>query len=274
MNSHDQHHDQTRTRPGTPMIGVYSTNQMDDFYAALFRGEVKASGLMNLMQHLIAAERCPPGANVLDVCCGRGLMLPLLHRYTPTIGRYVGLDISPDNLAEARARVEFLHDSYGAPFPVELIKCDVAHPWPPLPCFDVALYTSALEHMPFDLGARSLHHTAQALAPGGVLFLSTPAAVGPRPRPLQYRVHVDEWSREEVEDVIGQAGLVLEDVIGLLPGTPAAVAAELAERYGHAAAEWYHHLHARVPQALLATISAVSTPDHSTELLYVCRRPA
>src|SRR5215469_2542784 len=100
--------EQYTTRPGTPMIGQYSTNQMDDFYAALARGEAKPSGLMNLMQHLIVAERCMPGARVLDVCCGRGLALPLLYRYAAGIERYVGLDISAGNLGEARERVEAL----------------------------------------------------------------------------------------------------------------------------------------------------------------------
>lgn len=272
--STDQLPEQFRTRPGTPMIGPYSTNQMDDFYAALYRGEAKASGLMNLMQHLIVAERCSPGAKVLDVCCGRGLALPLLRRYAPEIGRYVGLDISPDNLKEARERIAFLRETYGGLFPVELVECDVARPWPQLPAFDVALYTSALEHLPFELGACSLRSTAQALAPGGVLFLSTPAAVGPPPRPLQYRVHVYEWSREEVEQVVGEAGLVVEDVMGLLPPEPEAVADELTERYEQGAADWYRDLAARVPRALLDTVSAVAVPKTATELLYICRRPA
>ncbi|MDP4511759.1 class I SAM-dependent methyltransferase [Nonomuraea turcica] len=262
------------TRPGTPMIGSYSTNQMDDFYAALQRGEAKVSGLMNMMQHLIVAERCAPGAKVLDVCCGRGLALPLLYRYAPDIEQYVGLDVSPGNLSEARERIAFLLKTYGGLFPVELIECDVAEPWPELPAFDVALYTSALEHLPFELGARSLRSTAQALAPGGALFLSTPQAFGPPPRPLRYRVHVYEWSRKEVEQVVGEAGLVVEDVMGLLPPEPDAVAGELAERYGQGAADWYHDLATRVPAALLDTVSAVSVPKTATELLYVCRRPA
>ncbi|PRX48919.1 methyltransferase family protein [Nonomuraea fuscirosea] len=272
--STDQLPEQFRTRPGTPMIGPYSVNQMDDFYAALHHGEAKPSGLMNLMQHLIVAERCTPGATVLDVCCGRGLALPLLHRYAPQIGRYVGLDISPDNLNEARERIAFVRETYGEFFPIDLVECDVAGPWPHLPAFDVALYTSALEHLPFDLGARSLTSTAQALAPGGVLYLSTPRGFGPRPRPLQYRVHVFEWSREEVEQVVGEAGLVIEDVLGLLPPEPDVVAGELAERYGPAAADWYRDLAERVPAALLDTVSAVSAPKTATELLYVCRRPA
>jgi SAM-dependent methyltransferase len=271
--STDQLPEQFRTRPGTPMIGPYSTNQMDDFYAALHRGEAKASGLMNLMQHLIVALRCAPGAKVLDVCCGRGLALPLLRRYTPEIERYVGLDISPGNLNEARERIAFLRETYGGLFPVRLVECDVAQAWPQLPAFDVVLYTSALEHLPFELGARSLRSTAQALAPGGVLFLSTPQAVGPPPRPLQYRVHVYEWSRKEVEQVVGEAGLVVEDVMGLLPPEPDVVADELTERYGQGAADWYRDLAARVPGALLDTVSAVSVPKRATELLYVCRRP-
>lgn len=266
--------EQYLTRPGTPMVGPYSTNQMDDFYAALSRGEAKPSGLMNLLQHLIVAEQCTPNMRVLDVCCGRGLALPLLYRYAPTIAGYVGLDISTANLDEARDRIESLRPAYGAPFPVELVECDVAQPWPALPAFDIAIYTSALEHLPFELGAASLRNTAAALAPGGVLFLSTPAAVGPPPRPLQYRVHVYEWSREEVEQVVGEAGLVVEDVMGLLPPEPDVLAAALTERYGDAAAAWYRDLAARVPKALLDAVSAVAVPDVSTELLYVCRRPA
>lgn len=266
------------TRPGTPMIGPYSTNQMDDFYAALNRGEAKPSGLMNLLQHLIVAERCAPDSRVLDVCCGRGLALPLLFRYAPMIAGYVGLDISAANLDEARERIEALRSAYGDPFPVALVECDVAQPWPDLPSheqgFSIALYTSALEHLPFEFGAESLRSTAAALGPGGVLFLSTPAAVGPPPRPLQYRVHVYEWSREEVEHVIGGAGLIIEDVMGLLPPAPDATVAALTDRYGEAAAAWYRDLVERVPKALLDTVSAVAVPDVATELLYVCRRPA
>ncbi|MFG2918124.1 class I SAM-dependent methyltransferase [Kitasatospora sp. NPDC048298] len=266
--------EQHLTRPGTPMIGPYSTNQMDDFYSALAVGEAKASGLMNLMQHLIAAEGCPQGANILDVCCGRGLALPLLHRYAPKTARYVGLDISPDNLAEARTRLEALRGYYGSPFPVEFVQCDVSEPWPDLPPFDVAIYTSALEHLPYELGVRSLAATGAALAGGGVLYLSTPQAFGPPPRPLQYRVHVYEWSREEAERAIADAGLVVEDVMGLLPPTPQEIAAELEERFGPGAVDWYRHLAARVPKALLDTVSSVAAPDRATELLFVCRRPA
>src|SRR6266545_2248308 len=109
-----------RTRPGTPMVGPYSVNQMDNFYAAL-------------------AEH------------------------------------------------------------------DVAHPWPDDTVgFDIAVYTSALEHLPRDLAVASLRHTTAALRPGGWLFLSTPNTPGGPPRPLQHRVHVYEWNTDELMPVLTQ----------------------------------------------------------------------
>lgn len=120
---------------------------------------------------------------------------------------------------------------------------------------------------------KSLAATASALAPGGVLYLSTPQAFGPPPRPLQYRVHVYEWSREEVERTVATAGLVVEDVMGLLPPEPDTVAVALDRRYGVGAADWYRDLAARVPRALLDTVSAVAVPEQATELLFVCRKP-
>ena len=43
MTTTDELAEEYRTRPGTPMIGVYSVNQMDDFYTALARWENRAN---------------------------------------------------------------------------------------------------------------------------------------------------------------------------------------------------------------------------------------
>lgn len=154
--------EQYTTRPGTPMIGPYSANQMDDFYEALHRGEAKPTGIMNLLQHLLIAEHCPEGATVLDVCCGRGLALPLLHRYAPQIFRYIGLDISPENISEAHKMLERCRAVYGEQFGVEFVHCDVSEPFA-VPQVDLAIYTSALEHLPGPLGEQ-VDSGADALA--------------------------------------------------------------------------------------------------------------
>lgn len=259
-----------RTRPGTPMIGSYSVNQMDDFYAALAAGQVKPTGIMNYIQRLYVADRCLPGARVIDVCCGRGLQLPVLYRYRPTLGRYLGLDISADNLTEARHRIAELDQHYGRSFPVDLVQCDVAEPWPVTGTFDVAIYTSALEHLPRELGIASLRHTAAALTPTGTLYLSTPNTEGPPPRTLQHRVHVYEWSDAELREVLTDLGLAVDTVVGLLPPPAADLADALARTYGPGAAAWYERLREVVPAAFLDTVSAAAVPEVAVELLYVC----
>lgn len=263
------------TRAGTPMIGPYSINQMDDFYDALAHGQVKSSGIMNYVQRLYIAQRCPPGARLVDVCCGRGLQLPVLYRYATHVQSYVGLDIAPANLAEAAERTALLDRRYaGRPFDVTLTECDVAAPWPDVGPFDVAVYTSALEHLPAQAGVASLRHVASALADGGRLYLSTPNTLGEQPRPLQYGVHVHEWNSTELSPVLHDAGLHVEEIIGLLPPKPDEVAVALAAQFGRGAAGWYERLRQILPEAFLDTVAAAAIPDVAAELLYVCTRRA
>ena len=267
-----------RTRPGTPMIGPYSVHQMDDFYAALAIGQVKPTGVMNYLQRLYIAERVPAGARVVDVCCGRGLQLPVLYRYAPAASSYVGLDISPENLAEAETRITHLdHAHAGRPFPIQLHCHDAAAPWPDgLGLFEVAVYTSALEHLPAAEGRASLRHVADHLVAGGRLYLSTPNTSntpGPHPRPLQHRVHVYERHSAELLPLLAAVGLTVLDQVGLLPPDPEQLADALTARYGPGAAAWYRDLTARVPDALLGPITAAAIPQVASEVLYVCERP-
>ena len=85
----------------------YSTYQMDNFYYMLSKGIVKSSGIMNYIQHVYIAERCFEGSHVLDMCCGRGLMIPALKWHSTNIAKYIGIDISKLNLLEAE---KFLYD--------------------------------------------------------------------------------------------------------------------------------------------------------------------
>ena len=74
--------------------------------------------------------------------------------------------------------------------------------------------------------------------------------------------------------MLAEAGLVVQEVMGLLPPSREMVEAALTDRYGQGAGVWYRDLAGRVPAALLDTVSAVAVPDVATELLYICRKPA
>ncbi|MFD2422423.1 class I SAM-dependent methyltransferase [Amycolatopsis pigmentata] len=262
-----------RTRPGTPMIGPYSVHQMDDFYAALARGEVKPTGIMNYLQRLYIAERVRPGDRVVDVCCGSGLQLPVLYRYQPELGAYTGLDISADNLAQARARLADLRKQSSSRMSIDFHEIDVAQPWPVTGPFDVAVYTSALEHLPRERGIASLRHAATALAPNGQLYLSTPNTPGDPPRKLQHRVHVYEWSHAELTAVLDEVGLDIVTVVGILPPqTREATEEAVYKRFGDGGAALYHSLRENAPDALLGPVVSTALAEDASEVLYVCVR--
>ena len=63
----------------------------------------------------------PPGATVLDVGCGTGLSFAPLKRRIGAEGRIVGVDPSPDMLAQARARIARRHWSG-----ITLLQADAA----------------------------------------------------------------------------------------------------------------------------------------------------
>lgn len=263
-----------RTDPGTPMIGPYSTNQIDDFYAALSAGEANPTGIANYLQRLLIAQRCRPGDKVVDVCCGQGLQLPVLYRYRPDLASYTGLDISPTNLAEALARRDQLERTHGACFDVSFQQCDVAEPWPITGTFDVAIYTAALEHLPRHLAVASLRETAAALAPTGTLYLSTPNAPGARE--LRDTTHVFEWAHEDLLTILEDVGLQVDDVVGVLPPQTAADTEQaIADRYGADAIAFYRRMQRSAPEALLGPVVATALVGAASEILYVCsRRPA
>lgn len=270
MTATELHGDPRRTRPGTAMIGDYSVHQMDDFYAAIRVGQVKPTGIMNLMQRLIIAEHCKPADTVVDVCCGSGLQLPMLYRYRPDLGNYIGLDISPENLHGATERQQQLDEHYGSQFPITFITTDVARPWGIGAGADVVIYTSALEHLPYTAGLASLRHAAAALAEDGRLLLSTPNTT--EGAPLQHRVHVYEWPRRQLLAALDEVGLTVADEIGILPPPPEVIEQAVTDRFGDDAASLYRRLADRVPDQLLGPVIATALGESAIETLYVCVR--
>ena len=212
----------------------YSTSQMDDFYVALASGTAKLSGVMNYIQHLFVAERCSQVKRpaILDACCGRGLLIPLLKQYSPCAALYVGVDICLDNLRCVK-ELALRGDHCPPSFPVALINGDITEA-----ChfinrtFDVVVYTSALEHLTQDAAVTSIQSVAHLLDPLGTLFLSTPNTPRTDPPSVQYKVHVYEWHRSDLLEVLNECGLTVTEEIGLIHPTTARSTMPLGEDSG------------------------------------------
>jgi ubiquinone/menaquinone biosynthesis C-methylase UbiE len=117
----------------------------------------------------IFVERCglAPGRRALEIGCGTGIFL---EKVAPSGARLVGLDLSEDLLAKARARVA------AAPN-VVLHRGNAEH----LPyvdaSFDAVYGSSVLHHLDLD---RALREVLRVLRPGGRCAFTEPNIVNPQ----------------------------------------------------------------------------------------------
>jgi SAM-dependent methyltransferase len=266
-----------RVEDGMDRQGVYATTyQMRNFYRQLGDGFFTVLDTMNYIQHHQIAKWCKPGNHILDVCVGRGLMLPLLRYHRKTIGSYTGVDIDPSNATYRAKRVtdgtrlKQPADEY-YPFPVRFVEADVAAmsgPLADLAPFDVLIYTSAIEHMHHDAGLASLHECRKVAKPGAVMILTTPnTPEGKDGYDTQYRAHVYEWTRSELLEGLAAAGWEVVTEFGLLIGKTELKAQ--AERLGLLPV--IERLERFVPSEWLLPVFAPMFPTVAKEIAFVAK---
>lgn len=154
------------------------------------------------------------GRRALDVGCGAGLLAEPLARLGAQV---TAIDAAPENIAAARvhAKGQGLSIDYRA-IGVEALD---------LPPFDLVTSMEVIEHVSDP--ALFVRGLARMLAPGGLMILSTPnrtplsrlamITIGEGLGQIPKGTH--DWSRflrpEELETLLGDAGLVVTDTVGL-----------------------------------------------------------
>jgi SAM-dependent methyltransferase len=251
-----------------------TTYQMRNFYRQLGDGFFQPLDVMNYIQHHQVAKWCKPGTRVLDVCCGRGLLLPLLRYYAPKIGRYVGVDIKPGNAIFTDRRVtdgKPVEEGYYR-FPVDLVEADAAEMAGPLRErglgeFDLIVYTSAIEHMNRPVGTATLGQCREVVAPHGSLVLTTPRTPeGKDGYDTQYRAHIYERTRAELLEDLAATGWAVIAEWGIF----ATMTDIRAVAKGQGLLPFINRLARFVPSEWLAPMLAPMFPDVAKEIAFMC----
>lgn len=262
---------------GTNPAEVYCTTyQMRNFYAQFADGFFSSLDVMNYIQHHAAVRRMKKDWRVLDVCCGRGLLLPLIRYYKPNIREYVGVDISQANLNEQLRRsgikkIDDIEEYY--PFKVTHVLCSVEDMDRELKenSFDFIVYTSAVEHMQKEAGRRSLENCYKLLKPGGEMFLSCPNTMDKTdPYDTQYAAHVYEWGLDELREAVQEIGFSIEEEYGLV--AKVRDFEKWLEKDGKHLKEQYSALKKYMPTAWLMAFIPVLYPEAAAEVLLICSK--
>ena len=147
-----------------------------------------------ILQDQIAALRLPPGARVLEAGCGPGGNLAMLSEFGQLDA--FELDEGARQVASARFGIEVRHGELPGDIGFEPGS------------FDLIAALDVIEHIDADL--ESVQALTKLLRPGARLIITTPAY------PWLWSVHDDRhhhkrrYTRPEVRELIGEAGLVIE----------------------------------------------------------------
>ena len=261
-----------------PQDVLCTTYQMRNFYTQFRDGFFSNLDVMNYIQHHAAALLAKKNMNVVDVCCGRSLVLPLLRYYAKDINSYTGVDICEANIREAKrgasAKVlkeEDLKEYY--PFKTEWILSNVAEMSKHIEkgYADLVIYTSALEHMHKDVGTQSLIECYKIMNKDSVMFLSCPNTPGNGYK-TQYAAHVYEWGYEELKEKLDEIGFEIINEVGLVMKVKKMKEFFESDIPEQAVKDLYKKLSLYMPSAWLSSIMSIPYPKQSDEVLFVVRK--
>ena len=182
-----------------------TTYQMRNFYTQFRDGFFTGLDVMNYIQHFKAVKMMKKGQTVLDVCCGRGLLLPMIRYHARDIKKYIGVDIKKENIKADKVNIcnnKPIDRSDYYDFETEWVISNVSEMASHInEKVDFIVYTSAIEHMHKVYGEQSLVECAKLIQNDGYMFISCPnTSEGQDGYEVRYKAHVYEWKLNELRN--------------------------------------------------------------------------
>jgi len=196
-----------------------TTYQMRNFYLQMRDGFFTDLDIMNYIQHFKAVKMMKKGYNVLDVCCGRSMLLPLMRYHAKDINKYIGVDIAENNIKINKdiRNNKLINPKKHYPFNTEIIISNVSEMADKIKDkIHFCVYTSAIEHMHKDYGEKSLKECSKVMVKGAKLFLSCPnTPENQNGYDVRYKAHVYEWKLSELKEELLKNDFIIVKEIGL-----------------------------------------------------------
>jgi len=249
-----------------------TTYQMRNFHRQFGDGFFSVLDVMNYIQHHQVVKWCGKGDRVLDVCCGRGLILPMLRYQRKEIAGYVGVDINDgmrEQILSKRVTDGKPFEEGYYPFPVDFVLANAAEMSLAIDGhFDVIVYTSSIEHMHKEAGEKSLIQCRRLARKGTRLILTCPNTPEEQDGyDTQYRAHVYEWKRSELIAALAATGFTVEREWGLLCNKTQLRESAIAAGWG----DLFDSLAQVIPSEWLIPVLSPAFPSTAKEIGFLCR---
>ncbi len=258
-----------------PIDDILCTSyQMRNFYLQMRDGFFTDLDIMNYIQHFKAVKIMKKGFNVLDVCCGRSMLLPLMRYYAKDINKYIGVDIVKNNIRINKdiRNNKTINPKTFYPFKTEIIISNAAEMSKKIKDkIHLCIYTSAIEHMHKNYGEQSIKECSKVMVKGAKLFLSCPnTPENQNGYKVRYKAHVYEWKLSELREIINQNGFIIEKEIGLTGDMRKfKIALKNMPTYLQ---QFYQSIIDYLPNEFAKPILFINLPKQASEVLIIARK--
>lgn len=188
-------------------------------------------------------------SSLIDLCSGKGVFIRALQRWSPSLERYVMVDIDEKKLQYEGWGYNKKYDSWH--FKVEKIVSPI-HLLSLEEKFDVVTCLFAIEHMTPTLADQLLQKAYSLLKPDGLFFITYPNNTA---HPSIPKAHLQSYQYNDSREILTANNFFIQKTIGLY-GKPSQVNFD----------------NPLIPREIVSCLGYFYKPEQAAEILFICKK--